>query len=98
MSHVNAISPAGPLTATAGQTLVFDIDATVPEDASYSLSAQGDDGSTVSVSVTVDRPALALVFGSGGALAPHEARVTASGGTLAAVAGQPGKVAWTLPA
>ena len=98
MSHVDSLSPAGPLTATPGQVITFTLGVSgVPADSSYTVTGVGSDGVPATVTVNVDRPDVQVLLGGSGTLAANQVRVTSSGGTVAAVAGQPLQFTWTAP-
>jgi hypothetical protein len=97
VSHVNGLTPAGPVTVAPGETVRFSVDLETAEDEGYSLTVTASDGSVVDVGITVDRPAGSLVFNDW-PLGAHQARVTATGGTVSPVAGQPLAFDWTAPA
>jgi hypothetical protein len=98
VSHVTGLTPAGPVTVAPGETVRFTVDLTTAEDEGYAITVTADDGSTVDVGITVDRPAGALVFDDFETLGAHQALVTSTGGTVSPVAGQPLAFDWTAPA
>lgn len=86
MSHVTAVTPAGPLTVLPGAVVDFDVDVTgVPADDSGSLRFVGSDGGVILVNVTVDRADLAGILT--GVPKPNEVlgQIVTGGGTLALV-------------
>lgn len=93
MSHVESVSPAGPLTVLPGESVEFDVTVSgVPGDQSASLRFTGSDGSTISVGITVDLANLEGIIGPG-TPAGHQvlAEVFSGPGTLEALgSGGPG--------
>lgn len=71
MSHIDSITPAGPLTLAPGDSVTLDVLVSgVPGDDSVTTRFAASDGSTVTQSITIDRAALEAI--TSGTPAPNQ--------------------------
>lgn len=88
MSHIDSVSPAGPLTLAPGASINVDVLVSgVPGDDTATLRFTASDGSTVTSTVTIDREALKGSLGSGAPAASEVFGELVGAGTLESVGG-----------
>lgn len=88
MSHIDSITPPGPVTVNPGASVDFDVAVSgVPSDVTGNLSVAGSDGVSASVVLTLDNPNLTVLIGGTGTLLGHQIRTTLGGlaGTVTVV-------------